>query len=339
MAIDLEHFPTNKTALRMMERISPVYDRSYVGKWIFEIMGMEMEEARVYFEELRQQPFPERATWAIPYWEQYYAITPKPTDDLETRRRNIIMKQGGRPPMNPARMEVLVSSLTGRKVTVTENTDDYTFSVDIDGTSPNVDMLSVIKEIKKRKPSHQSFDIITSFHSVVVENNTALIFHRMGLSSAFSHLRGSVVRWDGSVDYDGEILFDQASTGIRLPAMRFCIRLRELRSRSVRWDGSVLHDGTIDFGQQIGSGGSPSFGVRLRAPHALAASVPELRMGGGIAHPSFARVSRSVFAAPCARHEGHIGGAVTMDNWRGMDGGLSFDGTYKFDAYLKKEEL
>ena len=45
MAIDLEHFPTNETALRMMERISPIYDRSYVGKWIFEIMGMEMGEA------------------------------------------------------------------------------------------------------------------------------------------------------------------------------------------------------------------------------------------------------------------------------------------------------
>ena len=44
MAIDLEHFPTNETALRMMERISPIYDRSYVGKWIFEIMGMEMGE-------------------------------------------------------------------------------------------------------------------------------------------------------------------------------------------------------------------------------------------------------------------------------------------------------
>ena len=44
MAIDLEHFPTNETALRMMERISPIYDRSYVGKWIFEIMGMEMAQ-------------------------------------------------------------------------------------------------------------------------------------------------------------------------------------------------------------------------------------------------------------------------------------------------------
>lgn len=157
MAIDLEHFPTNETALRMMERISPIYDRSYVGKWIFEIMGMEMGEARAYFEELRQQPFPERTTWAIEYWERRYAITPKPTDDLATRRQNIIMKRGIMLPMNPARMEEIINGLTGGSSTITENVEDYTFAVDIDGVSPGVDLSRVLKEIKKRKPSHQTF--------------------------------------------------------------------------------------------------------------------------------------------------------------------------------------
>ena len=41
-SFDIEHFPTNPTALRMMSRISPIYDRSYVGKWIFEVMGADM---------------------------------------------------------------------------------------------------------------------------------------------------------------------------------------------------------------------------------------------------------------------------------------------------------
>lgn len=166
MAIDLEHFPTNETALRMMERISPIYDRSYIGKWLFEIMGMEMGEARAYFEELRQQPFPERTTWAIEYWERRYAITPKPTDDLETRRRNIIMKRGARLPMNPARMEQIVDTLTGGTSTVTENVDDYTFSVTIDGAALGMNMPQVIKEIRRKKPSHQNFE-----YSVVLQAN------------------------------------------------------------------------------------------------------------------------------------------------------------------------
>ncbi len=158
MAIDLEHFPTNETALRMMETISPIYQKSYVGKWIFEIMGLEMGEARAYFEELRQQPFPERTTWAIEYWERRYAITPKPTDDLETRRRNIIMKRGARLPMNPARVEQIVDGLTGGTSTVTENVDDYTFRVTIDGMALGMNMPNVIKELRKKKPSHQNFE-------------------------------------------------------------------------------------------------------------------------------------------------------------------------------------
>lgn len=179
MAIDLEHFPTNETALRMMERISPIYDRSYVGKWIFEIMGLEMGEARAYFEELRQQPFPERTTWAIEYWERRYAIIPKPTDDLETRRRNIIMKRGARLPMNPARMEQIVDGLTGGSTVVTENVDDYTFRVTIDGAALGMNTLNVVKEIKKRKPSHQNFD-----YTVVVRAKEPATLRLGGLMSS-----------------------------------------------------------------------------------------------------------------------------------------------------------
>lgn len=163
MAIDLEHFPTNETALRMMERISPIYERSYVGKWIFEIMGMEMGEARAYFEELRQQPFPERTTWAIEYWERRYVIIPKPTDDLETRRKNIIMKRGARLPMNPARLELNLDGITSGRTTVKENVDDYTFSVTIEDVDAPVDVEAVIKHIKKVKPSHQTFEFYMAF--------------------------------------------------------------------------------------------------------------------------------------------------------------------------------
>ena len=43
--IDLEHFPTSKTAQRMLSRVSPIYSRSYVGKWLYQVMGLEMEDA------------------------------------------------------------------------------------------------------------------------------------------------------------------------------------------------------------------------------------------------------------------------------------------------------
>lgn len=162
MAIDLEHFPTSTTALRMMERISPIYGRSYVGKWIFQVMGLEMDEARALFEALRDEAFPERTTWTIDYWERRYAITPKPTETLEERRRNIKMKQSIALPMNPARMEEIVSGMTGGSTTVTENIDDYTFAVDVQEPGPRADLAEVLKHIKELKPSHQTFELRTT---------------------------------------------------------------------------------------------------------------------------------------------------------------------------------
>ena len=44
--MDLENFPTRETAKDMLSMISPIYDRSYVGKWIFQVMAASMELAR-----------------------------------------------------------------------------------------------------------------------------------------------------------------------------------------------------------------------------------------------------------------------------------------------------
>lgn len=285
----------------------------------------------------------ETASWGLRYWERTLGLPAEAGKDLEARRSRVRSRLMGADVSTVSLVESIAEIWSGQRAEVTEHANEFCFEIrfmELSGVLPNIrDINASIRELI---PAHLQweYDLCFSVYPFRSGSQRDFLLRRfLMLSMRFSHLRGSVVRWDGSVDYDGEILFDQVPMGIRLPAMRFCIRLRELRSRSIRWDGSVLHDGTIDFGQQIGGGGSPSFGVRLRAPHALAASVPELRMGGGIAHPPSARVSRSVFAAPCSRHTGRVDGAVTMDNWRGMDGGLSFDGTYKFDAYLKKEEL
>ena len=39
---DLEAFPVSESARRMMSYVSQgFYDNSYVGKWLYEVMGME----------------------------------------------------------------------------------------------------------------------------------------------------------------------------------------------------------------------------------------------------------------------------------------------------------
>lgn len=152
---DLEHFPTSPSAIKMMSRISPIYDRSYVGKWIFEVMGVEMDGARLRFEELRLQAFPETATWGIRYWEQKYGIPVNESLDLETRRKNVIIKRGIRSPMNPARIEQILGDMCGRQVEVTENVAPYAFQVTVYAGDTTVDFGAMFKRLRRIKPSHQ----------------------------------------------------------------------------------------------------------------------------------------------------------------------------------------
>ena len=152
---DIEKFPTSPTALRMMSRISPIYDRSYVGKWIFQTMGQDFDDIRLRFEELRLQAFPETATWGLGYWEQRYGIVPVSGQTLEERRRAVLLKRNARDPMNPAKVEYIIQTMTGFSAKVTENVADYTFAVEIFSDGGTLDFDAVYRALKRIKPSHQ----------------------------------------------------------------------------------------------------------------------------------------------------------------------------------------
>lgn len=158
--IDLEHFPTSEAARRMMKTVSHVYDKAYVAKWLFHVMGIEWDETWQYFNELRQQAFPETATWGIVYWEQRYHIPTDETLTLEERRQRVIVKRGKRSPMNPARLEQFSEDITGRQAEVTERNSEYAFTIAIMEGDSAVDYQALIDLIKSAKPSHLAFNVI-----------------------------------------------------------------------------------------------------------------------------------------------------------------------------------
>lgn len=152
-AIDLDNFPTNATAQRMLSRVSPIYDRSYVMKWLYQVMGVELEEMKYYIKTFPLQRFPETASWGIRYLEQKYGIKPDESLELQQRRENAIAARPYRGAITPYRIEQVVSDLCGVKVRV-EESDDYYFDVITDDDSKTVDYAKVIKVISKIKPSH-----------------------------------------------------------------------------------------------------------------------------------------------------------------------------------------
>jgi hypothetical protein len=160
--MNLENFPSSESAKRMLESVDSggFYDKSYVGKWIFQIMGLEMDEARKFIEELPYQAFPETATWGLRYHEQKYGLPVREWMPLEERRRSIYSKRDERSPMNPYRMEVILENITGRKAHVDDESGPVnTFTVKLESGDNAVDVAAAIKKLKQIKQSHVSFTL------------------------------------------------------------------------------------------------------------------------------------------------------------------------------------
>ena len=157
--IDIEHFPTSETAQQMLSRVSPIYDNSYVGKWIFEVIGLEWDEIRALITSLRDQCYLERVSWGIRYWEQRYGIESDETKPLEARRAAVRAKRKKHEALQPAALETVLEELIGRDVKVIEYNNVYRFAVQIQEGDNTVDYEAVIKRIDSIKPSHLAYYI------------------------------------------------------------------------------------------------------------------------------------------------------------------------------------
>lgn len=155
--IDLEHFPTSEAAKRMLSRVSPIYERSYVGKWIFQVIGMEWDEAKTLIESLREQCYLESVSWGIRYWEERYGIEPDESIDLEVRRARI--KRAGRRygAISPAKLEDILAEFTGLTVHITEDNPHYSFDVQFEDGDTIPDYTAIVEKLNSTKPSHLSY--------------------------------------------------------------------------------------------------------------------------------------------------------------------------------------
>lgn len=103
--MNIENFPTSQSAKRMMGYITgnEFYGKSYVGKWIFQAMGKEMDDAHLRIEEeLPYQAFPETATWGLRYHEEKYGLPVRENLSYKERRKLILEKRNTRAPINPS---------------------------------------------------------------------------------------------------------------------------------------------------------------------------------------------------------------------------------------------
>ena len=146
---------------RMIETVTPIYDNSYVGLWMFEAMGREWDAFVNIIESLKTELDPDTATWMLELWERRYGITPPSDATIEQRRQAVIQMRALPSPMTPYHLERYLETVTGRSVEVIENIDDYTFGIVITGGEADepVSMESLRKHIRKHKPSHMAYEL------------------------------------------------------------------------------------------------------------------------------------------------------------------------------------
>lgn len=159
----------NEKAQEMLGWMPPVYGEAYVFLNLLNVLGVHIEEMETWATELKDQVVPQTATWSISYWEEKYGIPVNPTLTLEQRRANVVNQMVTRAPINPKKLEGIISNLSGSSTKIKENTGKNHFTIVCGGfLTPQIRRL-VKKEISKAKPAHLIYTIIFDIHFPTVE--------------------------------------------------------------------------------------------------------------------------------------------------------------------------
>lgn len=170
--VDLENFPTREMAKELLGSVTKGwYDKSYVGKWMYQVMGLPLGQVKAIYEDLPDQFFIETATWGLDYHEQKYGLPIRRELSYEERRRIIYQKIRSRVPMSPYHMERLLNRQLGINAEVSDIHDlgsldfhpshpnQFKVTVWEHDTNSDLDFDQVENVVKQMNQSHTVFTV------------------------------------------------------------------------------------------------------------------------------------------------------------------------------------
>ena len=216
--IDLENFPTSQSAQNMLATVTPgFYDQSYVGKWLYQVMGLEFDEAeRLIAEELPLQFFPETATWGLMYHELKWGLPVRDYLSYDERRKLIYEKRDQRAPMTPYRIETMLANVTGFWANIADIHDGgkYGYKVSHPNTfiavfvgDGSLNTKAVKRLLDSAKQSHTTYTIIDRMDTVLdCTTLEQMLLRNINVKAVVPFWRAALL--DGSGYLDGSMLLD-----------------------------------------------------------------------------------------------------------------------------------
>ena len=61
----MEQILTSEIGQQIIQRVTNKYGNSYVGLWLFQIIGMSNDEVKAMVEDFKNQTLPQTATWSL----------------------------------------------------------------------------------------------------------------------------------------------------------------------------------------------------------------------------------------------------------------------------------
>lgn len=324
--MDLEKFPTSPAAKRMLSYVTKGwYDNSYVGKWLYHVMGLEMDGAVELIESLPYQAFPETATWGLQYFEVLFGLPINPAGKtIEERRKEILKKRNMRAPLNPDKLAEYIYLTTGVKVHITENVRPYTFRVDFDDIDFAYSLQKLYEEIRNIKPSHLSFMYGLKFE---IQNREGIDVSKIRIRMQVPWI-GYEYYLDGSWLLDGSVLLGYRDFN----PMK--IRIRSQAAAAGKNSAKLLISARIGVSEKMCLGMAAKIAdTALQERY----SIPKIRVQtenrGKITNPASLQVTAAV-----QNREMVAASATEYLYWR-LDGRYALDGSKLLGPDIMKEEL
>lgn len=244
MDINLEKFPTSPSAIRMLSYVTNGwYDKSYVGKWIYQVIGSEIDDTKNIVDGLKYQIFAETATWGIIYHEMKYGIPFDSSKDIDERRKAVIAKRDhiNRTPWTPYFVESIVWKNFSLKSRLVDHSRKFSSTLELMiGEKDSINSPSkILGYIRKIKPSHIDIDLLCAIEAAVVVSEEIFSLWEMLISvNVIEHNYCQIPemgikiesRSNESQTFTGKVMYYKALN---------------------RWNGEHKFDGSIKFNTEI----------------------------------------------------------------------------------------